>query len=493
MTDAAPKRGRERPGRVRLAEMLGREQIVAVALFVSLCPIYLLSPVLSYGDGRLAGPTAASIVTDFDLELDEFSDLDYYGDYQTTFIDGRAYDVFPWTRSVFAVPFAAVLALAEPLGIGGGPGAVARSDTWEPVLLLIPGALTAAGAAALSGLLAWRQTKNARHRRRVAILMGAGTGLCTGYWSTSSRGMWQHGPATLMLTVALVGAWTIANSERTSRGALTLGIGATSAALIRPTMALPAMALAVWLLATRPRALPRMAAGAIAVGLPVIAVNVATFGTLMMPYFATDRVTASRPDSALYGLVGNLVSPSRGAVFFFPVLLVLAAWGLLISARSGQQIALRAALFFSFGAIYVAVSTTSAGWWAGHSYGPRYLVDVVPILAFLSVPPLERIVSGTAGRARTAFVAALAGWSLFVNAQGAIVRDTTCWNVVPTDIDDDRSRVWDLDDTQTLWGVRWVLSNGPDVLADSCSGSDEPSTRSAKALVESQAVPTFVP
>lgn len=57
-----------------------------------LLSIYLVSPVAIYGDGRAGGPTAASLVVEGDLDLDEFADLAWFDGYQITSVGGHAYD-----------------------------------------------------------------------------------------------------------------------------------------------------------------------------------------------------------------------------------------------------------------------------------------------------------------------------------------------------------------------------------------------------------------
>jgi len=53
-------------------------------------------------------------------------------------------------------------------------------------------------------------------------------------------------------------------------------------------------------------------------------------------------------------------------------------------------------------------------WLAGYCYGPRYLTDMLPALAWILAPALP----GIAGRRRLALWA-LIGWSIAVQAIGA--------------------------------------------------------------------------
>ncbi len=444
-------------------------RLLLALIFVLLAAIYHLSPVALYGDGRGAGPTAASIVLEGDLDIDEFSDLVWIGGYQTTYVDGHAYDLYPWTRTIFAVPVAAALSLLEEFGVGDGPAAAVRSDTWEPILLLVPGALTTAGAATLAGLLAWRQAHDPDRRRRTAILVALGAGLATGYWSTASRGMWQHGPACLWFSAALLGAWGVERGRRRSLSAVLLGASASAAAFTRPPFLFLGAGLALWLLLAHRDAFLAAAAAAVAVATPILVVNVATYGTLMMPYYDAARASKARPDSLLYGIAGTLVSPSRGGMFFMPAALMGATWGFVIAVRQRRELGLRATLGVSGLVFFFFMATNTEGWWAGHSYGPRFLVDLVPVMMFLGVPAFEKAVGGGIRQPAAMALLILAVWSIFVHSQGAVIRQSSCWNSVPSDIDVNRSRAWDPGQAQFLAGARWVMS-GHSPLSDACGG-----------------------
>ena len=76
-------------------------------------------------------------------------------------------------------------------------------------------------------------------------------------------------------------------------------------------------------------------------------------------------------------LLGNLISPSRGIFVYSPVLvLAISGFALAIKIREGR------ALHLAFGLIvvmhWIAVSHFNM-WWAGHSFGPRIMTNVVPL------------------------------------------------------------------------------------------------------------------
>jgi hypothetical protein len=103
----------------------------------------------------------------------------------------------------------------------------------------------------------------------------------------------------------------------------------------------------------------------------------------------------------LTGLLGLLVSPMCGLLVFFPL-----AWlslpGLIRLAREARP---AGPLFTGLIAVVLAVYGSLSIWWAGWSWGPRFLVPVLPLLTIASTVWAAR--SSANGRAgpRLAFLA----------------------------------------------------------------------------------------
>jgi hypothetical protein len=87
-----------------------------------------------------------------------------------------------------------------------------------------------------------------------------------------------------------------------------------------------------------------------------------------------------------------------------------------------------------------------AVWWGGHTYGPRYMLDVLPFLVPLAAAAGARRLSRSA---IAALWVALA-WSVAVAALGAFVFPHERWNLMPEDVDRHHERLWDWSDTQIL-------------------------------------------
>ena len=283
--------------------------------------------------------------------------------------------------------------------------------------------------------------------RALWIALAAGIG--TGYWTTVSQTLWQHESAALGLSIAV---WALARPvELTPRTAALLGIGLGLAGISRAQLSIAA---AVLLLGAFAISRPRMAAisaaivGAFAAAL--VAINVRWFGhplgavPLLESLHPTVHATEGSFQPSLDGLAGLLLAPSRGLLIYSPVVGVALA-GLPLALRGGR----RSPIFWCAAAAvcqYLFYGSYTV-WWGGHTYGPRYMLDVLPLLvpvaaAFVSslrLTPVTRAIAGTA-----------LAWSVSVAATGAFEYPNERWNVDPRDVDRNHERLWDWTDLQIV-------------------------------------------
>jgi hypothetical protein len=98
-----------------------------------------------------------------------------------------------------------------------------------------------------------------------------------------------------------------------------------------------------------------------------------------------------------------------------------------------------------------------AVWWGGHSFGPRLLADVVPVLVLGLVPVWPPVWRSRAGR--SLFLVTFAA-SALVGALGVFHYPSPRsveWNDTPKKVDWAHERLWDWRDPQLLR----LLRNGP--------------------------------
>ncbi len=194
------------------------------------------------------------------------------------------------------------------------------------------------------------------------------------------------------------------------------------------------------------------------------------YESLLPPYYTGSRL--SFHDDFFEAVAANLVSPARGLLVFTPILLFVAVrW-----TRSGSQFVRSELRSFdlaltSIVALYlVAVSSLTDNWWAGHSFGPRFMSDTLVVLVCLLVPLGPMVVDAWQrfGRERqfgadTALAAGVVlalAWGLVVNAQGATMRSTLCWNGDPN-VDQNVERIWSVTDGQVVSGFVALIEEGP--------------------------------
>lgn len=345
-------------------------------------------------------------------------------------------------RSVYSpVPALMAAAMTWPLWQTG------LIDVRAPLATGLMAVLTASVLVSLAVTLAFRHARQWLPRGR-ALLVAVGLGLGTGFWSTASQTLWQTETAVFGLALAVL-AFAAPVERVGGRGAVAIGVGLGLAGATRPQLA---PLVAILLAGTWVRSAPRHAAAAtVLVVMFVVAIcgaNLRWFGhplgalPLLQETNSVVHGTGASFDLQLEGFIGLLISPSRGLLIFSPVVLVAAA-GIPRSFASGWRSALPWCVLAL--ATQYALYGSYAVWWGGHTYGPRYLVDVLPVALPLAVAAMAQPRRGQT--ARLAAVAALA-WSIGVAATGAFCYPHDQWNVEPTDVDRNHARLWSVSDSQ---------------------------------------------
>jgi MFS family permease len=285
--------------------------------------------------------------------------------------------------------------------------------------------------------------------RPIALLAAIALGLGTNYWALVSQTLWQHESVAFGVALALW-AWLrpvpMLGSQRLLAGAVGLAMAGTARPQVAPLIAL----MVCWLAAragwrrTMWPAMVLAGVGALAIG-----VNVYWFGHALgaLPRLQEGHPTVhllpgSLSSTPWVSAAGLLFSPSRGLLMFSPIVAVLIAG--MLAKRPGDRAFALGWLAAAAGVQFAAYSLFSV-WWAGHTYGPRYLLDLlVPLMPFVALG-VERAVRTTWSKI---VLGILLAWSIAVAAAGAFVYPNERWNSDPTEIDHDHARLWDLRDCQ---------------------------------------------
>lgn len=206
----------------------------------------------------------------------------------------------------------------------------------------------------------------------------------TDTWMISSQALWQHGTGELLIALALLLVLSPASRVRICL----LGAVCVLMTANRPPDALVAAAIGVFVVWRCWRSAVWLVAGAAVPLAALLYYNLGFIGLLAGGYGLV------RPPDNFFehdwsGLLGLLVSPARGLLVFSPFL-ILVPMGLAQRLRSPGSRWLAVALGVAVVAQIVLYSLFD--WRAGVCWGPRYMTDILPILAWMiaPAPPLLR-------------------------------------------------------------------------------------------------------
>ena len=276
-----------------------------------------------------------------------------------------------------------------------------------------------------------------------AFLTALAFGLGSCAWPVSSQALWQHPASTFCLSL---GAWFLLCSPERLRAAAWCGAAFGMAVLCRPTTAVVVVCAGAYLLWVDRRRFAAYVLG----GIPFLVILAAYNGYYFGSPFVFGQTVASEiialgatgsedlwQSSWRESLPGLLISPSRGLLWFSPVLLfgLISAVTVWTDHRYRPLVPLQAGV-----ALTILVAGKWFDWIGGATWGYRPIVDVTPFLALLMVPIIERIV---ANRGTRVLFGALLAWSVAAQFVGAYAYSGTGWIDQWREHDDpDRASVW---------------------------------------------------
>jgi hypothetical protein len=372
-----------------------QRMLIALALFAAALCAYLVNYRYRYwaagGDTTPAELLPLALMRNHGLVFDG---LDVPGSWWFWRVKGHLVSGYPIIPGFFNIPaYALAHALAVPL------------DSPHRSMLSMISASVVTAASVLFFFLAVSRLVQRRSTAIGATLVYA---FGTTAFSVAARGMWQHGPSLLFLTVAI---WLLVRGDRRSVALSAIPLG--FAVFNRPANLLIVAPLALFVLWRHRKAfLPFALLAAIPASL-LAWYSLHYWGkvTNLGQYSAGEWFTGS----FWSGLAGLLVSPSRGLLVITPVFLFSVAY-LLIVLRHPKRDPLLVALGLGVVATIVMYAKWYS-WWGGTCFGYRLLTECVPALTILLAIGWERIFSPSIV-VRTV-MAAFAAFSLYTNFLGA--------------------------------------------------------------------------
>jgi hypothetical protein len=292
---------------------------------------------------------------------------------------------------------------------------------------------------------------------RVALPTALTAALGSDLWTVASQAPWQHGPAALALVLSLL---LLVPEQPMTRTRLFLA-GLTTALLVtfRPLDLLLAVVILAWVAWHYPRKLAWFLPAPVLLGVGLITYNLWYFGTAEGGQHALERLHMRMHGTAgawsgdlVAGASGTLLSPSRGLFVYCPWVVIALATVPMVAGRLRPW----SLVCWLLAALvpYLLVLSKYSVWWAGHSFGPRYWTDVIPLFAILLGFGLDE------ARARRRPLLVVFGMAIAaavaIQAVGAFCYPSS-WNLHPANVDLHHERLWDWSDNE----LTRCLSEGP--------------------------------
>jgi hypothetical protein len=423
--------------------------VLSGVVLVAYWPLDHVTRVLNQNDNFWYVPSAMSLLDEGNFDLNEFEapitelaeDLSYlrtyYGeaDYRVTRdADGRVLNNYPVFTSIAALPFVAAL---KPV-FRKQPNSI-----WVSIhMALLIAKIYAAASVGLLFLVAYRLSGSIGIALMLALILAfASLNACQ-----HAGGYWSHNPGAFFVLLGL-GALTALPDKWAGLSGIPLAI----AAAMRPDVIVLIGLLTLHVLCNRRKAFMVYAISGAVVALVYVVICKASYGAWVQPYPGPTGVIGRDFDS---GVLGLLVSPSRGLFVYMPVCL-FSLWSMIhiFRDRSDALVLYRFLAIALIGHwIFLALWPM---WWGGWSYGPRLFCTYIPVWLLLTIP-LFRVLQSLPrqGQVPIAVFAALCiAWSAFVEYRGVSDHDVHLWNGQPNDVNDHIDRFWDWSDMQIFRGL----------------------------------------
>lgn len=351
-----------------------------------------------------------SILTHQTVKLDHYGELRGYERHIHN-KNGHFYYYFPLGTPIASLPF---VALAKGFGF--------NMQQSEPAIQMVIAAIT-------SSLTLLFLIKLARifigtiNSILAASIFWFGTSLA----STSGTALWSQNFATLF---ALIGIYSAIKATKDNEFQIwpVISLLLFAAYLCRPTMALLSPFVLLYLFTYN-----RLVAIKSAILLTVllgafVAFSMHEFGQALPDYYLPERLSEGHFSKALYG---NLLSPARGLLIYSPF--ILAAWFCFHASEKDWGIKKSWMLMgLAWPLLHLIFVSRFPQWWAGWSFGPRFMTDIIPGLFLLTLYTWPTTTKGVTNKLSIGVLTLASVFAVYVNTyQGLFNGYTMAWNANP--------------------------------------------------------------
>ncbi|MEQ9483184.1 hypothetical protein [Coleofasciculus sp. F4-SAH-05] len=313
----------------------------------------------------------------------------------------------------------------------------------------------AASLVTASSVVVFYLASKLKFSEKIAVISTFIFAFATNTWMTSSQGLWQHGASNFAVIVIIFCLLKVNHTTVQKNKLLFLVIAGMMGGLlpiIRPTSTLFLVAALAYSVVINRFNNLFFLLGMLSI-LPGLMWNLYYFNNLTGGYSQVGQSWYSFTlDTFLESSLGTLISPSRGVLLFSPILIYsfIGAYNLFKHRfRKDEQLILcmtTAVILLFFNYCFYLV------WWAGHSYGPRFMTDIMPVACYVINYSLIDVTQKPVIYKKKIFSSfvflSLLMFSLFTQIVGAFGHKGFDWNGYPLNIDTYRFRLWQLKDNQ---------------------------------------------
>lgn len=403
---------------------------------------------IASGDTIPASLLPFSILENHNIYLDNFYSYWTNAHYITYFVaqaKGHYLSAYPIATPVLVTPLYVLPYLL--LKLCHYP--IDMSNPGFNLIVSIMEKLTASFIATIAGIFVFLSLKELIDRK-IAFIGTMVFAFATNTWTISSQALWQHGLVELLLAVSIY--IVLLNEKRQSDiNIIYLGILSGLFVFNRPVESVLLVPILYYILNLRDRRIAYYFASMALFGGPFLLYNFYYFGSLFGGYNSLLSMFSVNSDN-LISLTGLLISPNRGLFVYTPIL-ILSFFGYLKLLQIENKNIRNFLLIFGLSiSIQILIYSSFKIWWAGWSYGPRFLTGVLPALAiFLSLQIkhyFDQRIQDKAAFFVLCLVGVLLTWSIFVQFIGAFYYPNGNWDGTPQSVDQYPERLWNWNDTQ---------------------------------------------
>jgi hypothetical protein len=287
--------------------------------------------------------------------------------------------------------------------------------------------------------------------KKNAIICSFVYAFATSTWSISSQGLWQHGMSELILSMII---YIIIINTKSENIKNIIYIGLLSGLYIfnRPSDSILLIPALIYVISYRNYKIIIYLFSVVVSSAPFAIYNYYYFGSILGGYNSTISSLVLNYNT-ITNYIGLLISPSRGIIIYTPIVLMAIVGLLNVSKMNNSRI--KQFLYVSTIAIIIQILIYSIFkvWWAGWSYGPRFLTCILPLMAiFISLSLPENITLRKLNKKETlilvVFILLLIP-SIFSQFVGTFYYPNGNWDGNPS-IDLTTERLWNWSDTQIM-------------------------------------------